>query len=167
MPLTPFHLGPAILVGLIFLQYIDLPTFIIANVIIDLEPLCIILFNLELTHHQFLHTFLGGTLVAVILTTFMNSIRSKFSPILRLIKIEQKTSLRKIMLAAVSGIYLHIILDSLMHVDIRPFYPLLVNPFLQESISSIGSVYMLCLLTSIGGGIVYAIRFHRRLDQKS
>jgi len=158
MPLTPFHLGPAILLGLIFLRYVDLPTFMIANVIVDIEPMFIILFNLDLTHHQFLHTFLGGTLVVFILTWIMKKIRSKFSPLLMFLKIEQKASLRNIFLASLSGIYIHIILDSRMHMDIRPFYPLMVNPFLNGSISSVLSVYMFCIWSFIGGLIVYAIR---------
>lgn len=158
MPLTPFHLGPAMLLGLIFLSYVDLPTFIIANVIVDIEPMFIILFNLDLTHHQFLHTFLGGTLVAVLLTWIMKKIRSKFSQLLMFLKIEQKSSLRTILLASLSGIYIHIIVDSLMHADIRPFYPLMVNPFLNGYILSVLSVYMICIFSFIGGLIVYAIR---------
>jgi membrane-bound metal-dependent hydrolase YbcI (DUF457 family) len=158
MPLTPFHLGPAIVLGLIFLRYVDLPTFLIANVIVDIEPMFIILVNLDLTHHQFLHTFLGGTFVAIILTWIMKKIRNKLSPLLIVVKIEQKVSMRNILLASLSGIYIHIILDSLMHADIRPFYPLMDNPFLNESILSVLSVYMVCIWSVIGGLIVYALR---------
>lgn len=50
MPLTPFHLGPALLLGLIFLRYVDFPTFLVANVIVDIEPMFIMLFNLDYSH---------------------------------------------------------------------------------------------------------------------
>ena len=158
MPLTPFHLGPAILLGLIVLRYLDFPTLIIANVIVDIEPMFIILFNLDLTHHQFIHTFLGGTMIAFILTWIMKKIRIRFSTLLSVFKIEQKTSLKSTFLAALSGIYMHILLDSQMHMDIRPFYPLEANPFLNGNVSSVIDVTMFCIWSFIGGIIVYAIR---------
>lgn len=158
MPLSPFHLGPAILFGLIVLRYMDFPTMIIASVIVDIEPMFIILFNLDFTHHQVLHTFLGGTLAVFILTWIMKKIRIKFSPLLSFFKIEQKVSLKSILLSAASGIYIHILLDSRMHTDIRPFYPLEVNPFLNGNLSSIIDVYMFCIWSFVGGIIVYAIR---------
>jgi membrane-bound metal-dependent hydrolase YbcI (DUF457 family) len=83
------------------------------------------------------------------------------------VKIDQKSSLRKIGLAAVAGIYLHIILDSRVHADIRPFYPLLGNPFLDESVASIVNVYIICLLSGIGGIIVYVIRSLKLLDHRT
>ena len=158
MPLSPFHLGPAILLGLIILRYVDLPTLIIANVIIDIEPMFILLFNLDFTHHQFLHTFLGGTLVVFTLTWIMKKVRIKFSPLLSFFKIEQKASLKSILVAASSGIYMHILLDSRIYMDIRPFYPLEVNPFLNGILSSVIDVYMFCIWSFIGGIIVYTIR---------
>jgi len=39
MPFTPFHLGPALLLGLMLSKYIDLATFLFANILVDLEPL--------------------------------------------------------------------------------------------------------------------------------
>ena len=158
MPLTPFHLGPALLLVLIFLRYADLPTFLVANVIVDIEPMFILLFNLDYSYHQFLHTFLGGTIVALILTWIMNKFRGKLSPLLTFFKIEQKQSFRNILIASIFGIYTHILLDSRMHEDIRPFYPLDMNPFLNESMSSVLGVYMLCIWSFIGGLVVYAVR---------
>ena len=158
MPLTPFHLGPALLLGLIFLQYVDLPTFLVANVIVDIEPMFILLFNLDLTHHQFLHTFLGGTFVALILTMIMSKIRRKISPILTFFKIEQKPTFKRILIASVFGTYTHIFLDSRVHRDIRPFYPLEMNPLLNESIFSMWEISTFCLLSFLGGLVVYAVR---------
>jgi len=158
MPLTPFHLGPALILGLIFLRYVNLPTFLVANVIVDIEPMFIMLFNLCYSHHQFLHTFLGGTIVALILTWIMNDIRGRLSPLLMFFKIEQKPTFWSILIASIFGTYTHILLDSRMHEDVRPFYPLDVNPFLNGSISSVLDVYMLCMWSFIGGLIIYTVR---------
>jgi hypothetical protein len=35
MPFTPLHFGPAILIGLLALKYLDFPTFVAANLVVD------------------------------------------------------------------------------------------------------------------------------------
>ena len=157
MPFTPFHLGPGLLVGLLLLSYVDFPTFLVASVIVDVEPLLVLWWNLPYPLHGFFHSFLGGTLVALLLTALMRKARKSLSSLLLFFKITQTVSFKKIVLASVSGIYLHILLDSLMHRDIRPFYPLDLNPFLGLS-SDLG-VYMLCMWSFMGGVIIYIIRF--------
>ena len=37
MPFTPYHFGPGLFLGLIFLGFIDFPTFLVANIIVDVE----------------------------------------------------------------------------------------------------------------------------------
>ncbi|NOQ38614.1 hypothetical protein GQ472_07065, partial [archaeon] len=64
MPFTPFHLGPALFLGLVFFRYLNLPAFLIANVIVDVEPFVVLLFGLDYPLHGFFHSFLGGSLIA-------------------------------------------------------------------------------------------------------
>jgi len=158
MPFTPFHLGPGLLVGLLFLHYLDFPTFLVANVILDMEPMLVLFFHLDVPLHGFFHSFLGGTVVAVLLTAVMSPTRAILSPLLSFFKIKQNTSFRKILVASLSGIYLHILFDSGMHRDIRPFYPLDVNPFLSSSTLIGLDMTMMCIWCFLGGLLVYAIR---------
>jgi len=155
LPLTPFHLGPALFLGLVLLRYLDFPTFLIANVIVDIEPLTVILLDLNYPLHGFLHSFLGGTLMAIVLTVVMAGVRERFNHILSIFKIEQESTTRKIMTASLLGIYTHILLDSRMHPDVRPFYPLDINPFLSRSMLAGLEVHMLCKWMFIGGLITY------------
>jgi len=157
LPFTPFHLGPALFLGLVLLRFLDFPTFLIANVIVDIEPFTVILLNLNYPLHGFLHSFLGGTLLAIALTALMTGVRMRFDRILTAFKIEQKTSTGKILFASLLGIYIHIILDSYMHSDIRPFYPLDINPFLSRSMLVGLKINMLCTWMFIAGLITYAI----------
>ena len=60
MPLTPFHWGPSSWIGIIFFKIFDFPTLFVSSVIVDIEPLCVILFNLNYPLHGFFHSFLGG-----------------------------------------------------------------------------------------------------------
>lgn len=158
MPLTPFHLGPGLLIGLLLFSYVDFPTFLVASVIVDVEPILVLAFGLDYPLHGFLHSFLGGTLVAFVLAGVMSKVRGFLSSLLSFFKLRQKSSFKSILLASLSGIYVHILLDSWMHRDIRPFYPLDLNPFLNPGISSVVGIYMLCIWSFVGGLAVYTIR---------
>ncbi|MDH5462643.1 MAG: hypothetical protein OEZ29_03905 [Candidatus Bathyarchaeota archaeon] len=170
MPLTPFHLGPGLLIGLLLFSYIDFPTFLVASVIVDVEPIVVLAFGLDYPLHGFFHSFLGGTLVAFLLAVVMSKIRESLSPLLSFFKLEHKSSFKTILIASFSGIYVHILLDSRMHRDIQPFYPLDVNPLLSSSALPGLQVYMLCFWCFIGAAVIYVIRLFliwRREPKKS
>jgi membrane-bound metal-dependent hydrolase YbcI (DUF457 family) len=158
MPFTPFHLGPALLLGLLLLRFIDFPTFLIANVIVDVEPLLVLVFGLDYPLHGFFHSFLGGAIVALVLTLVINRIRETVSPLLAFFRLEQRSSLRSILLAALSGVYLHILLDARMYGDIRPLYPLEADPFfIQTALPGLWES-MFCVWCFFGAVIVYVIK---------
>jgi membrane-bound metal-dependent hydrolase YbcI (DUF457 family) len=158
MPLTPFHLGPGLLIGLLLLNWIDFPTFVVASVIVDVEPILVLAFHLAFPLHGFFHSFLGGTLVAFLLAAVMSRARASLSPLLSFFKLEHKSSFKAILIASLSGIYIHILLDSRMHRDIRPFFPLDFNPILSSSALPGLGVYMLCFWCFVGAAVIYVIR---------
>lgn len=160
MPLTPFHIGPGLFIPLLLFNLIDLLTFLIASVILDIEPVLVLFLNLQYSVHGFFHTFLGGSIVALILAVFMIKTRKLFSPAMSVFKLEQKWSFTTILVAAFSGIYLHLFLDAQMHRDMQPFYPLTINPFLDQS-SLAGLIPMIfCVWCFIGALIFYFIRLY-------
>ena len=156
MPFTPYHLGPGLLVGLLLLSFIDLPTFLVASVIVDVEPLLVLALNLNYPLHGFFHSFLGGTLLAVPLALVMYRIRGKFSSLLSFFKLEQKTSFKRILVAALSGVYLHILLDSLIYSDMEPFYPSEANPLLNNPVFD--EPYLFCVWCFVGAATIYTVR---------
>ena len=158
MPFTPFHFGPGLLIGLLFLSFIDFPAFLIASVIVDIEPFSVLVFNLDYPLHGFFHSFLGGTIIALILTVIMTKVRKFFTPIMSFFKIEQEISFKKILLASLLGIYIHILLDSPIYTDIRPFFPLDFNPFYRTTSLPGLLETMMCVWCFIAGLIVYIIR---------
>ena len=158
MPFTPYHLGPGLFVGLLLLSFIDFPTFLVASVIVDLEPFLVLALNLNYPLHGFFHSFLGGTLVALPLTLVMYRIRDKFSSLLSFFKLEQKVSFKSVLAAALSGIYIHILLDSRGYTDIQPFYPSNYNPLLTTGISAGLDSYIFCIWSFFGAAIIYVIR---------
>lgn len=166
MPFTPLHLGPALFFGMVLLRYIDLPTFLVANVIVDVEPLVILTLGLHrvdslgLPLHGLLHTFLGGTFVALLLAFVMTRMREFTASLMRMIRMEQEHSARSIYAAALSGVYLHVLLDSRLYADIRPFYPLSYNPFL-DGMAAAFEIWWFCLATGLVGVAMFVFRLIR------
>jgi len=162
LPFTPFHLGPGLLFGLLLFNYLDLPTFLVASVIIDIEPLLALSLNLNYPLHGYLHTFMGGTIIAFLLAFAMSRVRGALAPLLSLFKFEPKTSFKGIVLASLFGIHFHILLDSPLYSDIKPFYPLESNPLRSLDIPASFWIHAFCILSFTAAGIVYAARLVSR-----
>jgi len=155
-------LGPGLLFGLLLFNYLDLPTFLVASVIIDIEPLLALSLNLNYPLHGYLHTFMGGTIIALLLAIAMSRVREALAPLMPLFKLEQRTSFKGIVLASLSGIFSHILLDSPLYSDIRPFYPLESNPLRSLNMFTGFGIYAFCILSLTAAGIVYAARLFSR-----
>lgn len=145
MPLTPSHLGPTLFLGLLLFSAVRLPTFLVANVIVDLELFLVLVFRLDYPLHGFFHSLLRGSIIAVILSLVMIKIDEKIQRIIRFFKLEQRFSRRSIWLASFSGVYLHIMLDSRLYTDITPFFPLDINPLYSGSMFAGFEIYGFCV----------------------
>jgi membrane-bound metal-dependent hydrolase YbcI (DUF457 family) len=89
----------------------------------------------------------------------MSKLRNTFSSLMSFFRLKQKSSFKSIHSASLFGIYLHILLDSPLYQDIKPFYPFSFNPLLSHDMFIGYEIYGLCILSFIGGGIIYAIKF--------
>jgi hypothetical protein len=59
MPFTPFHIGPALALGYFLPKRLHFPTFIVANLIMDFEPLVVLARGIPgYPVHGYFHTFL-------------------------------------------------------------------------------------------------------------
>ena len=164
MPFTPYHFGPGLLLGIIFFPFVDLATLLIASVILDLEPLSIIILNLPLPLHGFFHTYLGATVVSLLLTVCIWPLRKHLNEIVSIFGLHQQSSFRQILPAGLIGTYSHVFLDSFLYAEMNPLYPLLGNPFLNL-VSSI-SIYDFCVIFGLLGFVLYVIRFYRSLSSR-
>ena len=138
---------------------------------VDVEPLLILTLGLHrmdgLPLHGLLHTFLGGTFVALLLALVMKRMSGYTTSLTRLIGLEQRPSSRKIYAAALSGVYLHILLDSRLYTDIMPFYPLAFNPFL-DGMGAAFEIWWFCVVTGLIGVALLVYRLVRaRKDGRS
>jgi len=165
MPLTPFHLGPASAFGLLFNRFMNLTAFVIASVIVDIEPLVVLLFNLDYPLHGFFHSFLGGGIVAAALSLAVIALSGKIRKWTGFFRIRQNFSKKAVCAASFSGVYLHILFDAPLYADIRPFYPLDFNPF--YGIVSRGAVYDACGMLFLAGiSLFLFMLFKGKFDAK-
>lgn len=130
MPFTPYHLGPALLLGYATRRRVSWPTFILANVVVDTEPL--IAFTGLLGRyplHGYLHTFVSAALCGTTLGYLVYLARRPLRSFLdNLALVEGEVSLKGYLVAGIAGWALHVSLDTPLYPDIMPLYPLRVNP---------------------------------------
>jgi len=156
MPFTPFHLGPALLFGLLLFPYLDLPTFLVSNVIVDLEPFLILFLGLPRPLHGPFHSYTLGTLVALGTAMAMLLVKPLTRPIMSIFRLGQESSPRRVFVTALLGIYLHLTLDAFVYPEMHLLYPLQPNPLL--GLFSSESVYLFCSLSFLLGFAIYIYR---------
>lgn len=164
MPFTPYHWGPSSWIGLLLFKVLDFPALLISSVIVDVEPFCVLVFRLNYPLHGFLHSFLGGAIVAILLATALFCLRNPIIKVMKVVKLDQRSSFRKIVLTSFIGVYLHILLDAPLYTDIKPFYPLEINPF--YGLFSSYSIYTFCRISFVIGIIFYLYRLFAQRTQK-
>ena len=123
MPFTPFHVGPAIPVKAAMDKKFSLLTYAWAQVVMDLQPLIVILTRRGRTH-GITHTFIGAAVlgaVAVVSGKYLGEL------ILNLLSFgkQPKTVIpwRVAILSGFVGSFSHVLLDALIYPDVSPFWP--------------------------------------------
>jgi len=165
MPFTPFHFGPGALMHAVAPRQISFLAFCGANVLIDTEPLYFMLTGQE-PLHRFFHTYVGATLVmAATVALFLMALR--LGARLRLPDPFgwQALTQRAVLGGAVAGGYSHIVLDSVMHADIRPWAPFSAANALYGWMS-IDALQTLCFACAAVAALILALRRWRLERQK-
>ena len=133
MPFTPFHFGPALLFGYSLRRRMNLVTFLIANVITDVRATLVFFGVLAGPLHGSLHnTYLGAFAVALVFAGGVLLFSRQFPRLAQRMS-SQSESAKAVVLASVSGTWLHTTFDAFLHPDMQPFYPLSGNPALLKS----------------------------------
>jgi len=159
MPFTPYHFGPSGFVGLIFRKWIDIPVFVLANVIVDVEVLVILLFGLGYPRHRYCHTLLIGAAVGTFWGVAAYPLRHFFKRIMRLFHLPYETGLAKMIISGILGVWLHVVIDGTYHYDVKMLWP-------NRTVSLWRMIYRhvnkhqietICVLLFLAVVIVYAI----------
>ena len=155
MPFTPFHLGPALGFGLPLRKYLHVPTFLVASILVDVEPFLVLSLGLDYPLHGYLHTFIVAFIMGLALGYAMFLLERILRPLYRTLLLESNAAskLKSFIVAGVLGTMFHVLFDAPLYDDIRPFYPFLANP-LYHSASSF-EVYGFCVWTGMFGVVFY------------
>ena len=159
MPFTPLHMGPGALLKAILQGSFSLMVFGWSQIVMDIQPLYVMIndtSHLEL--HGFSHTYLGATLLAI-----LSALSGKYLSELGLKLLGLSTAMQPINIgwriaffSAFLGTYSHVVLDSIMHSDIQPYYPFAVGNHLLDIISN-EQLHEFCIYSGIVGGVIYCI----------
>ena len=157
MPFTPFHFGPGAAIHSASPRRISFIAFGAANVLIDVEPLVYMLAD-DPPLHRFFHTYVGALIVAAA-TTILFALAQWVA---RRVPLPDVFGWRGVELpAAVAGALLgtltHIVLDSIMHADIRPLAPFSQANVLYALIP-IGPLQWACMAAGLLGAAVLGVR---------
>lgn len=155
-------MGPGILIKSLLQGSFSLMVFGWSQIIMDIQPLIVLLTG-EGHLHGFSHTFIGASLLAVLSALSGKYLAQLGLKILHLnmsfpINITWTVS----MLSAAIGCYSHVVLDSIMHSDVEPFFPFSLDNSMLGLIS-VTALHKVCLYSGlIGAAIFYGTTFFRQ-----
>ena len=168
MPFTPFHIGLCLPVVLGDVKYkrIDVFSSLIGSIIVDIEPIIILIFNLNLPLHGPFHSFLGASFLGLIGGIAVHYTRSIWNSILKPLKWEQTTSLRSKIFWCILMANIHVLFDAMMYSEMNPLTFIPGNPFYGFISSNI--IYSICIFGVIIGLLEYilSITIFRRIKQQ-
>ena len=167
MPFTPYHFGPSGLVSLIFRKWLDVPVFILANIIVDVEVLVIATLGLGGPTHRYSHTLLLGAVAGAIWGIAAHPLRHFFGKIMRMLRIPYQTSFWKMVTSGILGVWLHVVIDAIYHWDVRIFWPSNAKPLFGQI--SQGRMEAVCIAFFIAAVVPYilAVKAFSKKDKSS
>lgn len=154
MPLTPFHMGPGILVKALLQDRFSLMVFGWSQIMMDLQPLIAFISDQD-SLHGFTHTYVGSSFIAI-----FSAVTGKYLAQWALIFLSKDTQQRMNIhgwvacLSAWVGSYSHVVLDSIMHTDIEPLSPFSHSNGLLGLIS-VWALHKLCIYSGFMGTVWY------------
>lgn len=162
MPFTPIHMGPGIFIKALLQGSFSLMVFGWTQIIMDIQPLVVIITG-EGHLHGFSHTYIGAILLALF-SAVTGKYLSQFGLwVLRLRPLPSiSISWPVVFLSAFIGSFSHVFLDSIMHSDVQPFFPVTLSNSMWHIIS-VSMLHKLCLYSGlVGSGIYYFIHWRNK-----
>jgi hypothetical protein len=152
VPFTPFHMGPGLLLKALLQGSFSLMVFAWAQIIMDIQPLVVMITG-EGHLHGFSHTYVGATLIGI-----GSALTGKYAAELGLRLLgrsrDSPISWPVAIVSAVIGSYSHVLLDSVMHTDIEPFAPFILDNRVLGLVS-VAALHEFCVYSGLVGISLY------------
>jgi hypothetical protein len=156
MPLTPYHVGPALLIALLLYPLLDIPAFLVASLALDFEPLMGLLNLLPWSMHGRFHSLTLSIPVGLAVAGLFILLRRYGKKIWLPAAFAQEPSVKMTIVSSVAGVWGHVLLDAFVHGDINLFWPIQWNPLYQAV--GYSSVIIFCIISFPIAIILYMIR---------
>lgn len=154
MPFTPIHMGPGIFIKGILQSSFSLMVFGWTQIVMDIQPLMVMITG-EGHLHGFSHTYIGATLIAIVAALTGKYLSEIGLKLLDITNDKPITILWWIaFLSAFIGSASHVLLDSIMHSDVEPFYPISLFNGLH-GVLSVATLHKFCLYAGLAGAAIY------------
>ena len=169
MPITPIHLGPALAVKAVAPRRFSFLLFAMTQAAIDSEAAFHLLRG-DWPIHRLFHTYMGATVVAVPMVAAGRPLLEWAIGLWdRLVAptadsvfwIEPRIPLAAALAGALIGAYSHVLLDSIVHSDVRPFAPLSDSNAMFR-LTSASHLVLTCLVLGVLGGMALGAAYLRR-----
>ncbi len=144
MPFTPFHIGPHACIAFPAAARLNGIVFIGANVIVDIEPLAVMLGHLDYPLHGYAHTLIVSAVLGGVWGMACYPLRSRISAMLHKVGLPAPDGRLSYFFSGLSGTWLHVLFDAIIYGEMRPLFPLSINPL--YGLLSIDGLYLLCTL---------------------
>lgn len=156
MPLTPYHMGPGILAKALLRGSFSLVVYGWTQIIMDVQPLVANVTH-EGPYHGFTHTLAGATILgagAAVTGKYILDAGSCLLP--HGWRPRDRTRWRVAFLSAFIGSYGHVVLDSFVPSDVRPWWPLsALNPLF--GLVPEGLLHAFCVWAGVIGAVWYVV----------
>lgn len=160
MPFTPYHLGPALFLGLLAYRWLDLPSVLAASVLVDVRAALVLFGHLDGPIHGPFHTLVGSAVVALLIAGAWYALRDWLGPLLAWFGLERSRSADAILGGALAGAWLHVALDALLYADVALLAPITAwNPLFDAlgGPTTYVLVYLACVATGVLGAAIYLL----------
>jgi len=152
-------MGPGLLIKAILQSSFSLMIFGWAQIVMDIQPLIVLL--TDTGHlHGFSHTYLGATLLAICAAfTGKYLVESGLKVITAYSTINPppvQLTWQIVFISAFIGTYSHVLLDSIMHHDMEPFFPFAIENNLL-GIITIDQLHQFCGYSGVAGALLYGL----------
>ncbi len=162
MPVTPLHLGPGQQLKSLRQGWFSMVIFTWTQLLMDLQPILVVLTGKgEL--HGFSHSYVGASIIAIIaaytgkwiyywIYLFVDKDFTDYQK--KIFNVPAKLTLAIGTSSAFIGSFSHVLIDSIMHADMQPFYPLdIENQVLL--LVSIEILHRICVYAGLTGALVF------------
>jgi len=164
VPLTTYHLASGLLVGFLLKKYIYWPSLLVATVVVDVEPLAVLLGLVRgYPLHGYLHTYLASVVLGATIGYLLYATRALTYPFFRSLYLaEEEPTATSSSLGGVVGWALHVTMDSPIYSDITPLLPSQYNPLYVGYSTSLQVLWDAILVCGLATYFTYLYRASQR-----